>query len=171
MMNKYLKICILLFCLLSSVCPIQAQTGIEREKMTLPLLEVTKEKFVFDLDALITEKIKKRVNIIYQLSIHKDSIYNLYLITLNSYPPESLNQSNVFGAFYVNNTPIVVSKGCNPYELFRITDSSVDMIYYENKIIAKEEFPSWYYLYDGVKLFFIDLPSFYIDRLGFVPCL
>ncbi len=39
-----------------------------------------------------------------------------------------------------------------------------------NEIIIKEEFSFWFFLFDGVKLIHIDLPSFYIKRLGFIPC-
>lgn len=79
---------------------------------SFPLLTVSKDKFINDLESF-TSNIENKSDLIYEISINRDSLYELYLVTLNLLPLDMISEDTCLGGvFYSKDVPFVVKKGC-----------------------------------------------------------
>lgn len=174
LLNKRIMKKIFIFLLLFISINVLAQK--EQKKMSLNLLELKDESFIKDLQTLMEkESISKfEEDYFYSLNIKKDpEMEDIYLLSLFSLPLELIYKSKNMVFFYLNNIPIIVTDGCNPYNIFSKTKKTKEFVYdaWRSGMIFPEDYSEWYILYMYKTMHKINLPALYISRLGFEPCI
>jgi hypothetical protein len=105
--------------------------------------------------------------------VKKDPNLDVYLLGIYLFPyGEIMRESEYWGILYLNETPIMLVKGCNPNSLLKKMTEKRRFNYYiyENNVVVPGEYPSWFFLYSHKSIKYLDLPEWLVRRLGFEYC-